>query len=283
MLVLDEPTKVALVAERRLQCVLSIAIVTYLPDRERLKATLTTLSRSLRYAGIDDAKLYVVDNSPRGRQPHWLPQLVARHRGRLLAGHGNVGFGRAHNLVLAEAGLYHLVLNPDVELCEDAIFKAIKFMAEHPECGLLSPSARWDDGTPQHLCKRYPTLLDLFLRAFAPAGVKRLFAGRLQAYQMEDVSADAGVLWDPPIVSGCFMLVRSDVLRTAGGFDSRFFLYFEDFDLSLRIGRISRIAHVPAVKIIHHGGNAGRKGLRHVYLFCRSSVVFFRMHGWKWC
>ncbi|WES91767.1 glycosyltransferase [Aeromonas hydrophila] len=87
---------------------------------------------------------------------------------------------------------------------------------------------------------------------------------------------------DPPIVSGCFMLFRTDVLQLLGGFDPRFFLYFEDFDISLRAGKISRIAYVPQVKVVHHGGHASRKGWRHIWMFGRSMVTFFNIHGWRW-
>ena len=65
-------------------------------------------------------------------------------------------------------------------------------------------------------------------------------------------------------------------------FDRRFFLYFEDYDLSLRSAEITRIAYVPAVKVVHHGGHAARKGLRHIGMFVRGAALFFRLHGWKW-
>lgn len=47
-------------------------------------------------------------------------------------------------------------------------------------------------------------------------------------------------MWDPPIVSGCFMPFRTDVLKSLGGFDPRCFLYFKDYDLSLRTGSVTR-------------------------------------------
>ena len=87
---------------------------------------------------------------------------------------------------------------------------------------------------------------------------------------MADQLNNHDVLWDPPIVSGCFMLFRTDVLQQLEGFDPRFFLYFEDFDISLRAGRVSRIAYVPQVKVVHHGGHASRKGWRHIWMFGRS-------------
>jgi len=140
---------------------------------------------------------------------------------------------------------------------------------------------RWDDGRVQYLCKRVPTVFDLFLRGFAPGWLRRRFAARMARYEMQDVIGDA-VVWDPPLVSGAFMFFRTDVLRRLGGFDRRFFLYFEDYDLCLRAARETRIAYVPTVKVVHHGGHAAKKGLRHIRMFMQGAALFFRLHGWRW-
>lgn len=76
------------------------------------------------------------------------------------------------------------------------------------------------------------------------------------------------------IVSGCFMLFRTDALKALGGFDERYFLYFEDFDLSLRAQKLGRVVYYPGVRIQHYGGGAGRKGWRHIKMFLRSALTF---------
>ena len=70
----------------------------------------------------------------------------------------------------------------------------------------------------------------------------RWFAWRLARYEWRDVILAVQPFLDPPIVSGCWMMFRTVVLQQLGGFDPRFFLYFEDFDLSLRTSELSRIA-----------------------------------------
>lgn len=238
-------------------------------------------------ASFGSTEVTVVDNTELARQdPATLRAALAQMERsgasvRLIAGHGNVGFGRGHNLALDRIGRHHLVLNPDIEIDPEALAAALAFMQAHPDCGLLTPAAFFADGTRQYLCKRYPTVLDLLLRGFAPRALRRFFSARLDRYEMRDQIGDT-VAWDPPIVSGCFMLFRGDVFRRLGGFDPRFFLYFEDFDLSLRAGRITRLAYVPTVRIVHHGGNAARKGLRHIGMFGRSAFTFFSKHGWRW-
>ena len=98
---------------------------------------------------------------------------------------------------------------------------------------------------------------------------------------MRDVCSGAQVV-EVPLASGCFMLLRRAALQRVGGFSEAYFLYFEDFDLSLRLAGEGRLLFDPAVRIVHHGGYAAGKGLRHVWLFARSGRRFFHDHGWRW-
>lgn len=200
---------------------------------------------------------------------------------RVLHGHGNIGYGAAHNLVIRESEAeYHLLLNPDVEFDPDALSAGLGHLASNPATVLVSPAAS-NGGGRQYLCKRYPSILVLSLRGLVPAFLHAPFARRLAAYEMRDLPGDrpsTGI----PIASGCCMLCRGHPLRQTGGFDERFFLYFEDFDLSLRLGRLGELAHVPAMRIRHEGGNAAGKGLGHIGMFVRSAWRFFNLHGWRW-
>lgn len=272
---------------------LRVSIVSYASDEAQLGTALRTLLAACR-APLRDGRLVavdivLVDNGPAPAERIKLDRLIAAVApvvppGAIVrrAGRGdNVGFGGGHNSTIAADSEFHLVLNPDVELDEDALSAALRFMDEHPECGLLAPAIRGEDGAPQYLCKRYPSILDLLLRGFAPTWVRERFRRRLAHYEMRDVIGDR-VVWQPAIVSGCFMLARTPLLERLQGFDPAYFLYFEDFDFSLRAGALSRVAYVPAVRVVHHGGNAARKGSRHIFLFVRSAVTFFNHHGWRW-
>jgi GT2 family glycosyltransferase len=249
-------------------------------------ANLRYVAPMLASLGTDAVRLVVVDNGPAdtGRLAA-LAALIKDWGGEteLLSGHGNVGYGRGHNLAIGRSSSrYHLILNPDVELAPDAIVEALAFMGAHPDCGLLAPAVRDERGDLHYLCKRYPSVLDLLLRGFAPRWVRKRFRARLDRYEMRDLINDHDPVWDPPIISGCFMLFRTDVLQAVSGFDPRYFLYFEDFDLSLRAAQVARIAYVPKVRIVHHGGGAARKGPAHMRMFVASAAKFFRQHGWRW-
>jgi GT2 family glycosyltransferase len=263
-------------------CNLSISMVLYRQDRSTLRKTFSTLAESLALAGVSGARVKLVDNSP--EPPNGLERLASEYqpqiRPHITWGHGNIGFGRGHNMAFDDLGYYHLVINPDIELAPDGISAALEFMDSHPDCGLLTPAACDSSGQRQFLAKRHASLFNLMLRGFAPPYLRKRFRNRLEHYEMRDLIGDE-VIWDPPLVSGCFMLFRSEVLQRLGGFDPRYFLYFEDFDLSLRAAGTTRIAFVPSVRIIHHGGRAADKGFKHIYLFSRSAITFFNTHGWR--
>ncbi|CAE6726226.1 glycosyltransferase [Paraburkholderia domus] len=274
---------------RRAQAVnLSVSVVVYRPDVAQLERTLSTLRDSwtvLRRAAPGlSASVFLVDN---GGAPDMTPTVRA-FAGldipfTVIAGHGNVGYGAGHNLALVRSNsTYHLVLNPDVELAADALEKALAFLDANAGYGLLTPYICDETGDQQFLCRRFPTVLDLLVRGFFPATLRAPFASRLARYEMRDVVNERDPVINPPIVSGCFMLFRTEVLLRLNGFDDRYFLYFEDYDLSLRTHDVSDVVYLPAVRILHHGGGASRKGWLHVRLFVTSMVRFFSRFGWRW-
>jgi GT2 family glycosyltransferase len=274
---------------------LQISIVTYHPDLKLLDRCLRKLALAIaagREAGaMRTVHLALIDNS---EDRAVADQVIKLGKSRFadtgvhvtyLHGHANIGYGAAHNLVLHGTGSdYHLVLNPDVELAPDSLANGVRWLDEHQDVGALAPLARDGGGGRVYLCKRYPAIFDLFLRGFAPSFLRRVFRRRLDRYELRDVmDVDPPEdVFGIPALSGAFMLVKRFAIDQTGGFDPKFFLYFEDFDWSVRLNRITKTAFVPSVQIGHHGGHAARKGLRHVLWFARSGVRFYRRHGWKW-
>ncbi|SEK02318.1 glycosyltransferase family 2 protein [Paraburkholderia diazotrophica] len=267
---------------------LSISIVVYRPDLTLLQSTLESVATAC--GGVRATRpsfklgLLLVDNGG-------LPDIAAtlakvRAQGitcEVISGQGNVGYGRGHNLAIERSPYsFHLVLNPDIELDAKALANAVDFLCAHPDAGLLTPRIGDDAGQLQYLCRRYPTLVDLFVRGFLPTCARRLFSRRLARYEMRDLINECDVVWDPPIVSGCFMMFRTIVLKRLAGFDPRYFLYFEDYDLSLRAHDVTRVVYTPVVRVLHHGGGAARKGSAHIRMFVASAYKFFDRFGWKW-
>jgi GT2 family glycosyltransferase len=277
---------------------LSIAIVCYHSDEQDLRRLIESLIDSIealtKNQFIQPIPIYLIDNSEAGdlelalfddlaTKAMELEPAVQLH---LIQGQGNIGYGRAHNLVLKDLESdFHLMLNPDVVLDEQCLVEGLAYFAKNPGTAMASPIAQYNNGDPQYLCKRYPCVFTLLIRGFLPAKARSLFSRRVAHYEMHELySANSKdqTRVDIPIASGCFMFCRTEALKTINGFNERYFLYFEDFDLSLRIAKQGNIAFLPSMRIIHGGGNAAKKGLKHIGLFVRSGLRFFNSHGWRW-
>ena len=271
---------------------LSVSIVLHNSDLALLRGALASLMASagaaLEAGCLAFVSVVLVDNASGQRFRDELAKLVEDWP----EGDGftlrcewlpvNRGYGHGHNTAIRSlASDVHLVLNPDVELETDALRAGLSFLARNEDVVLVSPKVYGKGGEQEFLCKRYPSVLVLLLRGFAPRFIQRLFQRQLAAYEMRDVCSDDRPV-EVGIASGCFMLMRTPILLEEGGFNERFFLYFEDFDLSLRLEHKGRLVFEPAMRIVHHGGYAASKGWQHLRYFVSSGVMFFNRHGWRW-
>ena len=270
---------------------LSVSVVLHNNSLELLKRSLHSLLAAVRAAeqeaGLGVVSIYLIDNASDADYRLLLSELLASWpvdescQLHYLPQSDNRGFGYGHNRVIESLGSdFHIVLNPDAELEVDTLCNGLSCMNQDDSIVLLSPRVLGPAGNQEFLCKRYPSALLLLLRGFAPGFIRRLFRRQLDDYEIRDLcSGEEQVEVD--IASGCFMLVRSSALRAVGGFNEDFFLYFEDFDLSLRLRRQGRLVFNPEMRVVHHGGYAATKGLRHVRYFISSGLRFFNLHGWR--
>lgn len=270
---------------------LAVAIVLHDSDLERLASTLRCLSSALQFAlgqgSLAAARVVLRDNAS---SPVYVEQLRQLHAAlapdfpvelELSLARSNVGYGAGVNAALnnvCEDVL--LVLNPDIELAEEAVHQGVDWLGRDRGTVALGPLCHSGTGGREFLCKRYPSVLDLLLRGFGGARLTARFAERLARYEYRDLNDEAPAAVE--LLSGACMLMHRRSFAVVGGFDERFFMYFEDFDLSLRLGEHGKCFYVPAIRVVHHGGNASRKGLRHIRWFAASAVRFYRRHGWRW-
>lgn len=274
------------------QLYLSVSVVLHNSPLALLNSAMQSLHRSAQTAFqancLARVTVYLIDNLS---QESYRAELTQEITGwpqseffdiQYLPLASNRGFGAGHNEVLQRlVSDFHLVLNPDVELQDDALRTGLTLLMDNEDVALASPKVFSGGGEQEFLCKRYPSVLVLLLRGFAPRFLRRLFRQQLAAYEMRDLChGDRQV--NVAIASGCFMLVRTPDLRAISGFNEDFFLYFEDFDLSLRLGKEGRLVFDPDMRIIHHGGYAANKGRLHLRYFITSGIMFFNRHGWRW-
>jgi len=219
--------------------------------------------------------LYVVDNST-VRLQH---ELFAHPRVRYVHAEENLGFGKAHNRAIAMvAGTsdLHLLLNPDISFEPNVLPELVRFLKTNPAVGAVMPRITYPDGNLQRLCKLLPTPADLILRRFISfAYIKEKINMRYEMHRLPQNRPSR-----VPTLSGCFLLIRSELLYRLGGFDERFFMYLEDVDLVRRIGDVAETVYQPSVQVVHAYAKGSYRNRRLLGYHLVSAIKYFNKWGW---
>jgi GT2 family glycosyltransferase len=252
----------------------SISIVTYNNDKI-IKKCLQSIFKNINNT---DFELIIVDNNSSDSTVSIIEKDFKNVR--LIKNEKNVGFGAAHNIAIELGkGKYHLVINPDIIFTENTIEKLINFMEENSDVGLVSPKIIFPDGRIQYLCKRSPCLFNLCIRRFAPGFIQKLFKKRIDYFEMRETGYNK--IMDVYYLSGSFMLFRKNVLEKIGGFDENIFMYFEDADITHRIGEISRALFYPYTSVVHLWERGSYKNIKLLFISLVSTAKYFNKWGWK--
>ena len=246
-------------------------IVTY-NNKRTINDTLKTI---FEFTKDIDFKLYVVDNGSTDGTVELIkenyPQINLIQTGE------NIGFGKGHNHIIDELdSKYHFIINPDIILCDNVIRKIAEYFENNSDAGIVSPKICFPDGRLQILGKRNPKL-------------KYLVASRLRndeqpgkvlsEYAMLETGLDKEM--DIEVASGCFFGIRTDLFRQIGGFDDRYFMYFEDFDLSRFINKISKVRYYPEAVIYHEWGRDSKRNTKLKIIHISSMFKYFLKWAFK--
>lgn len=224
-----------------------------------------------------NGQVFIVDNNSIDGSIEMVQRKFPEYN--LIANKDNRGFSKANNqAILVSDAEYILLLNPDTVVEEDTFIKVIDFMDAHEEAGGLG--VRMLDGKGKFLpeSKRgLPTPAVAFYKIF---GISRIFpkskrfgqyhAGHLSEFATNEIA----------ILSGAFMLMRSESLDKVGLLDEAFFMYGEDIDLSYRILKGGyKNYYFPETRIIHYKGESTKKSsVNYVFVFYKAMIIFAEKH-----
>jgi GT2 family glycosyltransferase len=203
-------------------------------------------------------------------------------RATLIRNPANVGFGRAVNQAAAVARAPRLLLvNPDCRLVSGAISTLRSVLDAEPSCAVVGPRIFDPDGTVQGSARGDP---DMLTGLFGRTGALRVLLPFLSVARRNVVVEDAVRTGASSVVvdwlSGACMLIRRDAFTAAGGFDERFFLYWEDADLCRRLrNRGFQVRYVPGASAVHQVGRSSQTARRSsIRAFHASAYLYYATH-----
>jgi GT2 family glycosyltransferase len=231
------------------------------------------LVNDLLLQGVE--QVYLVDNSPSNNQSDYLNDAKIEY----LHNPSNPGFGAAHNIAInlsIKAGAnFHFVVNPDIRLGDDVINSMVDYMKQNEDVGLMMPQILNTDHSIQYLPKLLPTPWSIVRRKFKLAS--QSYQKFLDNYELRSAPKQ---IYNCPIISGCFSLLNLKAVTQLGSFDERFFMYFEDFDLSRRMHVAYQTIYYPFVHVIHGYDSGANKNFKLLFEFISSAITYFNKWGW---
>lgn len=233
---------------------LSAVLVNYNAGDELRKAL-----QSIADEAGNDWEAVVVDNASSDGSIDVVDQFAPA--ARAIRNTRNVGFATAVNQgAAASTSPLLLIMNPDCRLTAGAIASLAAVLERHAQCAIAGPRILNPDGSVQGSARGDP---DMMTGLFGRTALLQRLMPSLSVAKRNVVPAEAnggggdGVVVD--WLSGACMLARRSALAAVGGFDERYFLYWEDADLCRRLrSRGYHVRYVPEATAVHRVGHSSR-------------------------
>lgn len=193
----------------------------------------------------DHIEIVVIDNHSQDESIGFIrARLRTLPNVRVVEQRTNTGYSSGNNSGRRFAhGRYMLIINPDNALPPTALQRMLGILASRPDAGIVGPALVHPDGSIRPSARQFPRIADLVR--------KRLFPGSWQtAYDRSVRSMQEHEAVEVDWLVGACLLMPTELFRDLGGFDERFFLFFEDIDLCRRVHALGRkVLYLPQVKV----------------------------------
>lgn len=222
-------------------------------------------------------KVIIVDNDSKDNSIELVEKLNFEKL-EIIKNRENLGFGKACNIGAKDSlSDFILFLNPDAMVYEDTFHKLFDYIEKNDNSDVVVYGVQLigDDGKVQRTCARFPKLRNFLVRVLGLNKINREF---FKSFSMEYWNHNETKIVDQVI--GAFFLVKKDIFEQLNGFDERFFVYYEELDLSKRVHDSGyKTMYISEIQAYHKGGGTSEqvKALRFFYS-TRSSLIYSFKH-----
>lgn len=233
----------------------------------------------LEHGGNHVSKLIVVDNASTDGSGDVIASLP---RVQIIRSPINLGFAAACNLGAGEGNSpYILFLNPDTRLEPGALSVPLSFMdgPEGKDIGICGIQLFDDTGKVSRTCARFPSFSRI---TSSVLGLNKIPGCESLGMSMQEWDHEESRIVDQVI--GAFFMVRRKLFAELGGFDERFFVYFEEVDFSARAKLNGwKSIYLAGVRAYHAGGGTSRQVKdRRLFYYLRSRIIYGFKHFPRW-
>lgn len=207
-------------------------------------------------------EIILVDNASQDGSVEMLKDNF-NERIKIVANNENFGFGPANNQGAKLAkGEYLFLLNSDTIIKSNILNESEKFFSENKEAGIIAPKLFLGDGSEQPFAfGNFPKLFNVIIDKFKSS----------TPYLNEPFEVE----W----LSGAALIIRKKLFKQLGGFDEKFFMYFEDIDLCKRVKEINYKVFVnPKISLTHLCGKSPSIFTRRKKYYYDSQNYFYNKH-----
>ena len=198
---------------------LVISIVTYNSDLTYVE----DLSKFLESIKKIKIKTIIADNLSTSSYYNELLNL----KSNVISTGKNHGYGKANNLVnkISPSSKYFLVLNPDIKMKPEVIYEIYDFMEKNNDYGLAGPVLKSTNANYYNIFRENFNFFNMLKRWLFKID------DTLEKKKFNNLTKNYNTVIDVKYISGSFMFFRRDIFNKLGGFNNKFFMYFEDIEI----------------------------------------------------
>lgn len=231
-------------------------------------------------SGID-FEVFVVDNNSSDGSVEMIesefPQV------KLIKNLDNKGFGSANNIAIKQSrAKYIFCLNTDTVLIDNAIKRFFDFMEkeENKKTGACGCQLLNADMTNQHSYGCFPKISRIVSTLF---GINFIFPAWYKKTYLKSKYENNETPYSVDYITGADLFMRKSVLDEIGVYDERFFMYFEESELQLRMNKAGyKSVIIPEINIIHYCGLPSKNvPLKKMKMFRESELKYFEKRSGK--
>lgn len=251
-------------------------VLNYRSPRDTIRCVEALLEQTI----ADQLEILIVDNHSCDESIGW---IRARYHNdpsiRILEERNNTGYGRGNTAALRHVkSEFLLIINPDNTLPEDGLERMLAILRKRSDAAIVGPALVYQDGGTRPSARQFPKMVDLFQKRLFPDAWQKKYDHWMEVIRK---SNEVEVDW---LVGAC-LLMRTDLLQSLGGFDPRYFLFFEDIDLCRQVHRLGKkVLYLPQVLVSDRRNRLSGSSVlsllrrRMTWIHIASAMKYF----WKW-